>query len=225
MFDELETDSSFKVEEVEKTNQNQQSYQNRSYNNNQSGNGYKGFPKKDDTPQDPYIPVGIFVDKEFPQEVKTSLYNIASKLIQKKYTVRVHGADKEFCDKVSGLSDKFVEVYLPWRMFNDNPSKHTFNTATSKEIARVNFLGWEKIPDSVKAILASQVRIIFGDRNNSIVRCLITWSKDGASRTPEITKDTGRSGFIIKVAATHSFPVINISKESSGSDIERSFGI
>lgn len=225
MFDELEVDSNFKVEEVEKTNQNQQSYQNRQQYNNQNNQGYRGFPKKEDVPQDPYIPVGVYVEKDFPQEVKTSLYNIASKLIQKKYTVRVHGGDKEFIDKVATLSDKFVEVYLPWRGFNESDSKHTFNTATSKEIARTNFLGWEKIPDSVKAILASQVRLVFGDKNNSIILCLITWSKDGASRSAEVTKDTGRSGFIIKVAATYSFPVVNISKESSGSEIERIFGI
>lgn len=197
--------------------------QRQSYGGGNGGGG--GFQRKEDVLQDPYLPVVVYVDKDFSDEAKESLYNIASKLIAKKYTVRVYGTDKDFVDRVKSLSSQFVEVYLPWRNFNEIESKHTFNTITSKEMARQHFSGWDKVPDGVKSILAGQVRLIFGDRNNSISLCVITWSTDGASRAAEVTKDTGRASFLIKLAATYGFPVLNISKQSSGPIIERTFGI
>lgn len=182
-----------------------------------------GFKKKEEVLEEPYLPVAVYVDRNFPPEVKTSLYNIISKLINKNITVRVNGDDKEFCNKVIELSSKYVEIYIPWKGFNEIDSPHYFNSLTSKEIARQQFSGWEKIPDSVKAMLARNVRMVFGDKNRSICTALITWSQDGASRIAEINKDTGRSSFSIKLAATYGFPVLNIRKEGVGPSIEAKF--
>lgn len=190
---------------------------------NWSGGG--GFPRKEDKVDDPYIPVTIFVDRDFPPEVKTSLYNIASKLINKKITVRYNGDDKDFHEKLSTLSDKFTECYIPWKGFNDIESKHYFNMLTAKDVAQRNFPGWDKLPKAVQGILARNVRMIFGDKNNSISLCVITWSKDGASRASEVTKDTGRSSFIIKTASTYGWPVVNIAKENAGNLLEKTFGL
>lgn len=201
--------------------------------NNGGGGGYNrgggnggGFKRKEEVLEDPYIAVAMFVDRDFPPEVKTSLYNIASKLINKKITVRVNGDDKDFVGKLSNLSSQFVEVYIPWKGFNDIDSKHYWNTITAKHVAQQNFgQAWEKIPDSVKALMARNVRMIFGDKNNSGMLCLITWSQDGASKAPEVTKDTGRSAFIIKTSSTYSFPVVNISKPAAENILEKSFGL
>ena len=197
------------------------------YQRNGGGGGGGGnFKRKEEVLEDPYVPVSIFVDREFPPEAKNSLYNIASKLINKKITVRVNGDDKDFCNKLMSLSSQFVEVYIPWKGFNDTESKHYWNTITAKHIAQQNFgNAWEKIPDSVKALMARNVRMIFGDKNNSIMLCLITWSKDAASRAAEVTKDTGRSAFIIKTASSYSFPVVNISKPGAENILEKSFGL
>lgn len=195
--------------------------------NRGGGGGGGGFKRKEEVLEDAYIPVSIFVDRDFPPEAKTSLYNIASKLINKKITVRVNGDDVDFCGKLAALSSQFVEVYIPWKGFNNNTeSKHYWNTITAKHIAQQNFgAAWEKIPDSVKALMARNVRMIFGDKNNSIMLCLITWSKDGASKATEVTKDTGRSAFIIKTASSHSFPVVNIAKPNAENILEKSFGL
>lgn len=236
MFDDLNDNSGFSPEAASKPPaENRSSYQDRpqgnSYGQNrpQGGGGYGGggggFQRKEDKVDDPYLPIAVFVDKEFSEQAKTSLFHIASKLIAKGYTVRIFGDDKEFVQKVTAVSTKFVEVYLPWRNFNEIESKHTWNTLTAKDIAAKQFSGWDKIPDAVKGILASQVRIIFGDRNNSPVMSLITWSRDGATRASEVTKDTGRVGFIIKMASSYGFGVLNIAKESSGAIIERTYGI
>lgn len=191
-----------------------------------NGGGGSNFKRKEEVLEDPYVPVSIFVDRDFPPEAKNSLYNIASKLINKKITVRVNGDDKDFCAKLQALSSQFVEVYIPWKGFNEIDSKHYWNTITAKHIAQQNFgNAWEKIPDSVKALMGRNVRMIFGDKNNSIMLCLITWSKDGASKATEVTKDTGRSAFIIKTASTYSFPVVNIAKPAAENILEKSFGL
>jgi hypothetical protein len=224
MFDDLSDLDKVDISEIKNVETNT----NTKPNGIQYSNGSKGrFPvKKEEVIEEPYIPVVLYVDREFPEEVKNSLYNIASKLINKKITVRYNGDDKDFHARLSSLSDKYTEAYIPWKGFNDIESKHYWNTVTSRHLAGINFgFSWEKIPDSVKSLLARNIRLIFGDKNNSISLCVITWSKDGASKATEVTKDTGRSSFIIKTASSYGFPVINIAKESAGNILEKTFGL
>ena len=191
-----------------------------------SGGFNGGFKRKEEVVEEPYVPVVIFVDRDFPPEIKSSLYNLASKLINKKITVRYNGDDKDFHEKLSSLSSKFTEVYIPWKGFNEIESRHTWNTLTSKHLAQQHFgNAWEKIPDGVKALMARNVRMVFGDKNNSIAMCVITWSKDGASKAPEVTKDTGRASFIIKMASTYGFPVINTAKQNAENVLEKTFSL
>lgn len=238
MFDELGDVSSVDVGEIENAGkQNSYGGGNKNYGGNGGGNGNwqnrgggngggnRQWPKKEDKVEKPYIPVTIYVDREFPPEVKTSLYNIGSKLIAKGITVRVNGDDKDFLAKIQALTDQHVEVYIPWRNFNEIDSKHYFNTLTSKDIATKHFQAWDRIPDAVKAMLARNVRMVFGDKNNSITLCVITWSQDGASRVSEVTKDTGKSSFIIKVASSYGFPVVNIAKQTAENILEKTFGL
>jgi len=193
-----------------------------SYSNDKS----KFFAKKkEQVVEKPYVPVAMYVDREFPEEVKNNLFRIASRLISKDITVRLNGDDKDFSTKLAELSDTHTELYIPWKNFNNLESKNYFNTLTSNSIAVKHFSGWEKIPDSVRAMLSRNVRMIFGDKNNSICLCLITWSKDGASRLTEINKDTGRSSFIIKVACSYGFPVLNLQKSNAEGLLEKTFGI
>jgi hypothetical protein len=211
MFDELIDLDSFKsniTEETEKKPYNKQTF----------------FKKKDEL-EEPYIPVAMYIDRDFSEEVKNTLYGIASKLIAKGVTVRINGDDKDISEKIKALSDELVELYIPWKGFNELESKHYFNSITSKHIAMTNFSGWEKVPDSVKAMLARNVRMVFGDKNNSICLCLITWSPDGASRFSEVGKDTGRSSFIIKVSSKYGFPVINMSKPAARNVLEKAFNL
>lgn len=187
--------------------------------------GGGGFQRKEDVLQDAYIPVAFHVEKDFPEEVKSQIFDIASKMLGKKMTVRINADDKAFIDRLMALNNDKVEVYLPWRGFNQIESKRTFNTITCKDIAAKHFIGWEKIPDSVKAIMAAQVRMMFGDRNNSIALCLITWSKDGASKPMEVSKDTGRVSFVIKMAASYGFPVLNLQRPQALAAAEKTFNL
>lgn len=207
---------------------NGNNWQNRNngYNNNNGGGGNRGnWQKKEEVIEEPYVAVAIYIDREFPPEVKSKLISIGSRLINAGIVVRYNADDLDVHGPLSGLSTKKTEAYTPWKNFNNIESKFYYNSATSKHIASTNFPGWEKIPDAVKSMLARNVRMIFGDKNRSTALCLITWSKDGASRAAEVTKDTGRSGFIIKLAATYGIPVVNIAKPNAEAALERAFNL
>ena len=209
-------------------NNNRQGGYNGSRGSQQRSGGYGGggdFQRKEEVLQDAYIPVAFHVEKDFPEEVKSQIFDIASKMLGKKMTVRINADDKEFIDRLMTLSSDKVEVYLPWRGFNQIEGKRTYNTVTCKDIAAKHFIGWEKIPDSVKAIMAAQVRMMFGDRNNSIALCLITWSKDGASKPMEVSKDTGRVSFVIKMASSFGFPVLNLQRPQALAAAEKTFNL
>ncbi len=203
-------------------------YQNRNNNQNQNRGGNGGgnnWQKKEEVIEEPYVPVGIFIDRDFPTEVKQSLIRMASRLINKNIVTRYNADDMDVHGPISQLSTKKTEAYTPWKNFNNIESKHYYNTETAKHVAASNFAGWDKVPDAVKSMLARNVRLVFGDKNRSVVLCLITWSPDGASRASEVTKETGRSGTIIKLASTYGIPVVNMAKPNAEAILEKTFGL
>ena len=204
-------------------NNNGNGYQNKPNYQNRNNGG--GFQKKEEVIEEPYVPVGIYIDREFPTEVKQNLIRLASRLINKNVVVRYNADDIDVHGPISQLSNKKTEAFTPWKNFNNIESKHYYNTETAKHVASTNFAGWDKVPDAVKAMLARNVRIVFGDKNRSVVLCLITWSPDGASRAAEVTKDTGRSGTIIKLASTYGIPVINLAKPNAEAILEKTFNL
>lgn len=165
------------------------------------------------------------VEKEMPGEVKQKFLQLASKLIGKGYTVRINADDPEFVSQLHAMSTKNVELYLPFKNFNQMESKFYWNSLTAKDMAQRNFEAWDKVPDVIKAILAAQVRMLFGDKNNSIAMTVITFSPDGASRVSEITKETGRVSYIIKMACRYGFPVVNLGKQSSEALLQKHFDL
>lgn len=222
MFSEEELNEVTNPTQPSTTGFNEQKKNN--YSNN-SGGGNNNWRNREEVVEDPYLPVTIFIDRDFPEEIKQKLVSIASKFINKGYTVRYNGDDKNLHNSIHAFSSKLTEAYVPWKGFEEIDSKLSWNTKTANHIAQENFPAWDKIPNLVKAMMARNVRLIFGSRNNSPTKVVITWSPDGATRYPEVTRDTGRSSFIISVASKYTFPVINIQKEGAEEAMEKAFGL
>lgn len=185
--------------------------------------GFRRQPPKEVVTDQAYAPIGVFVDRAFPQEVKDRLRGVIIKLVSKQFTVRVNGDDKDFIASLKDISETNLEIYIPWKPFNDIETKHYFNTESSKLIAAKFFPAWDKIPDSAKAFLARNMRLLFGDKNNSCVKALVTWSEDGASRTSEISQSTGKSSQIIRAATYYSTPVFNVQKAGTEDALAKVF--
>ena len=208
-------------------NGNRQGGGNSNWNNNRRGGGgnWQGGNRQPDEIQKPYLPVAMYFDKEFPEEVTKEMISLATRLIGKGYTVRINGDDRQLVESLTRLSDTNVEVYLPWRNFEEMNSKHYYNTETSKHVASQLFSAWDKVKDAVKAFLARNVRMMFGDKNNSPAMLLITWSKDGAKRLSDISNETGRASFMIKLAGTYTFNIINVQNKQSVNFLESNFDL
>jgi hypothetical protein len=215
MLDEMLAEYEQK-EEVKQPQQNE-------YQQSKQSGGYNNWKKKEEEIREPYVPISVFIDREFPQEVKDQIYRICSKLISKKYTVRINGDDKPLVDRIKELSSKHLEIYTPWKNFNEYETKSYYNNESSKNIAKESFLGWEKVPDAVKAFLARNVRMIFGDKITSPCLCLVTWSPDSAHLVSEVSQKTGKASFIIKLAATYGFPVINLARKEAENILDKNF--
>lgn len=191
--------------------QQQSSYQKPTYNNS----GGQQWQRKPDVVSPPYLPIAIYIDKDFPQEVKDKLYGVASKLISKGYTIRYNADDRELHPKLQDLSSKNTEAYVPFKGFNEVDTRHYFNTLTSKHMAQENFPAYEKVPGVVQSLLARNIRMLFGDKNNSCAMEVITWSPDGVIKSHLVTKETGRASFIIQVASKYGFGIVNINNKES----------
>lgn len=184
----------------------------------------KNFVKKQ-VSDIPYLPISFFIDSSYPEEIKQEMFSIIDKLLAKQYTIRINGDDKEFIAKLNALNSQHIEVYIPWKGFNDIDSKYYFNYDALKSIARANFLGWDKIPDTVKAILTRNVRMLLGTSNNSVCLCVVLYTPDGATNKSEVTKESGKFSFIISIANKFGLPVINLKKQKLVEMFLKNYGI
>lgn len=200
-------------------------------NNNYGGGGaqrYGGgggggkFKRKEKVITDPeavmgYVPLAFFVDREFSNEIKSRMIRLIERVVvSKKYIVRINGDDKDFVNTLtSNFPSDQIEIYVPWRNFNEFETKHYYNDEEHKILAKRHFPVWETVSDVVKAFLCRNVRMVHGDKNNSCLRGLITWSPDGASILGEITRETGKASHILKVATTANVPCFNLQAPTS----------
>lgn len=190
---------------------------------NKSG-GNEDWKAKAREVQEPYIPVFLYIDPKFPEDVKENLMSIASRLINNGITVRYNCDDKDIQNKFNSMSFKRTEDYAPFNGFNEvEKSRFGFNTPTSNDIASKQTNNWEQLPKIVKIINSRNIRCIFGNNNKNNARCLITWSPDGATRKSETSSETGNIRYLIEVADRYFLPVFNINNPRSREELDRTY--
>lgn len=177
----------------------------------------KKFPPKEDFDPDNtfiYRPFAFAVNKDFPTDDHIEFITaLVRKFNEDHFTVRV-GGNKDI-DEYFEEHMKLKEVHLPWRNFNEKQSKFTFNSPQANHIAKTFFPAYEKVPDSVKAFLARNVRLVVGNTLKSPILFLITWSPDGAENATETSMKTGNVGHLINVASALRVPIFNLAKPTT----------
>lgn len=208
---------------------NYQKNNNNNYQNNQSSKGgwNKGgnndWRKKQDEIKPPYLPIAIFIANDFPEEVKQSLIKVADKLISLGYTVRFNADELPIYQQITGFSRAFTEGYVPFKGFNDIESNFCWKTKTSEDIAMKSSPVYDRLPKLVKLLIERNVRLLFGSRNNSPAKCVVTWSPDGAVRGFEVSYATGYARGIIELAYKYKYPIYNLNNEDSRKDFNITF--
>lgn len=192
------------------------------YGGGNSGNGYRkggggngGFKRKPDEVKPAYLPVVIHIEDQFPDNIKEDLFKLAGELVNRGYFIRYNCEDPDLHARYQALSQQKTEGYVPWKGFNGLETKFYFNTMTANALAEESNPAWEKLPNIVKAKLARNVRLMFGQNNNSPAMALITWSPDGVTKKEEVTRETGYVGSMIQLADRYRFDVYNIGNGES----------
>lgn len=201
---------------------------NNNYSNNQSSGGgdwreksKEDWKKKQQEVQDPYMPVIVYIDRDFPQDIKDKLVAFISKLISKGFTVRFNADDVDLVKRIRSMSTKNIEDHVPFKDFKPTrdgeaiSSKFCWNSKTTDHIAQMSNPAWEKLPRIVQIIMSRNARMLVGSKNNSPAKFLITWSPDGASCGKEVSSETGNVGSYIKMADRVAVPVLNLNNAGS----------
>ena len=172
------------------------------------------FEKKEDLSEGVlYKPFVVTGNRDTPVTVLEVMHRLVQELEYFGFTLRTGGS--EGADDVAEKASKTVELYLPWKPFNEKESKLYFNSKQSKDIAKMFHPGYDALKPAIQAFLARNVRMVLGDKLRSPVMLVICWSEDGAESVKEVTSKTGTVGHVISVASAMKIPVFNLSRPNA----------
>lgn len=183
-----------------------------------SGGGYQRKPfKKKKILTYPYVPISIYYDaRNDTPEVRENVIKVIYALLSKAFTVRVNGDDAGFIDDIKANNpvkrEDLLEIYIPWKPYDGIESKYWYSAEEIKEIAKTYSSEevWNKVPKHIHARMARNIRMLFGNNNNSCCTGLIVWTEDGAETATQLGRGTGTAYHILRAALSHALPVINI---------------
>lgn len=180
---------------------------------NWQGKGGGKFQRAPETDLTLYKPYTIVANNEMPSEIAAKFEEIAKRLEQREYTVRVGGM--EGIDDRIEKAIKKIEVHLPWREFNGKQSKFTYNSERAFAVAKMFHPTFDSMKKGIQAFLAKNARLILGDKVNSPALFLLCWTEDGAESIRERTAKTGFSGHPIAIASALGIPIFNLAKSDA----------
>jgi hypothetical protein len=178
------------------------------------GGGGGGFRRNDQdvdlTNYTLYKPFSVICNDNAPPEILDRAKEVILYLINHGFTARascIASSEKEILEFIP--EDK-VEVYIPWKDFDNRNSKFYFNDKVSQHIARMFHKAYDTLKGPIQAFLAKNVRMVLGEKAKSRSTLVIVWSEDGATDTSQITFKTGNVSHPIAIANAVHIPVFNL---------------
>lgn len=157
---------------------------------------------------------GIGSRKTPPAEL-ARMTQAAKRLAGMGYTLRsgaAPGADSAF---EAGAGAK-KEIFLPWRGFNSSTSSFVEPTREAADVAACLHPAWDKLPPSVRKLMARNSHQILGADLGTPVDFVVCWTEDGVESEAERTPATGGTGQAIALASRWVIPVFNFAKPDAG---------
>ena len=146
-----------------------------------------------------YKAYGGLCNPDAPESILAQMKTLAERLEAKGFTVRTNGAKGGEAAFEAGASD--VEAHIPWRSFNEHPSKLNRTTDEAKAVIRQFAPGFDGLKPAVQTIIASKAHVI---------QFLICWTQDGCETVAQRNAKTGYIGVGIALAASLKIPVFNL---------------
>ncbi len=192
--------------------QNQGGYGRGNYGQNQ--NFKRRFPSKEpEGPVELYLPYTIHLNPNFPAQKLDELCAIVKRFSEFGYTLRIGGGN-EFEMALEPHAQR-LELYLPWKGFNQRESKFSYNSESAKQLAALFHPGFEQLNYPIQAFIARNVRMMVGSNLKSPTLALIVYSEDGATKLQDIGQKTATARTVITLANYLRIPVFNLANENA----------
>ena len=155
---------------------------------------------------------------DVPGEVVLLIEQLTKLLISKGFTLRYDGNKQDKAATQAYTAGKSrCETYLPWKGFNkdltaklNKPSEKAYGYASTFHKA------FNKIPPTVRAIVARNVHVMLGDESNTPLNLFITYTPDGAETKADVKYETtGNMAFYIYACEDLGIPVFNLKNDTA----------
>lgn len=156
--------------------------------------------------------------RETPAEVVALMQELGALLASAGYTLRSGGADgadlafEHGARRVSGAS---LEIYLPYKGFNNNPSMLYDISEEAYQLASTVHPVWHQLGYKSKQFHARNCYQVLGLTLDSPSEFLIAWTADGCESEASRNKNTGGTATAIALAERHRVPIFNLAREDS----------
>lgn len=142
--------------------------------------------------------------RETPPTLRNKIQTICQDLISKQYTLRSGGADgaDRFFEEAYIKYNGEMEIYLPWKNFNDNKSPLYNISPEAFEIAKEFHPKWNALSQGARQLHARNVYQVLGKDLMTPVEFVLYWTKDG--------KASGGTGQAMRIAKAYNINMYNV---------------
>ena len=153
--------------------------------------------------------------RETPERVLEQMRAIAVALAQAGFTLRsggAEGADTAFEQGARSVEGARMDIYLPWRGFNGNPSPLYTVDQRALDVARRVHPAWHRLSPAARKLHGRNCYQVLGLSLDTPSRLLVCWTSDGCESARTRSAKTGGTGTAIELAERHGVPVFNLGK-------------
>lgn len=150
-------------------------------------------------------------------ELKNKILELTKVLAMKGFIFRYNGDNDPIYKEITSTDGLLVDAYLPWKKFNTGLTGKTNKPSpTAYQHTAYYHKGFSKLPNTVRAILASHVHVLLGEDCKRATSFMIVYTPDGCESAKDINfKTTGHISFDIALADEAGIPIFNLKNEGA----------
>ncbi len=156
--------------------------------------------------------------RETPEDMLTLLRNLGEGFARASYTLRsggADGADLAFEQGARRVAGAKLEIYLPWKGFNDHSSTLYEIDAAAFAMAETVHPKWSILSPKMRKFHARNCYQVLGRTLDKPSSLLIAWTSDGCESQRFRSKATGGTATAIVLAERHGVPLFNLARSES----------
>jgi len=149
-----------------------------------------------------------------PPHIITQIEEFAKSAAEQGWLLRSGGADG--CDlafergAVQGKGQ--MEIFLPWKGFNNNPSLLYKKSDKAEQIAQQFHPKWTMLERAVRNLHSRNVHQILGINCDDPVDFVVCYTADGCEDGNKTTINTGGTGQALRIATYYKIPIYNLAR-------------